>query len=90
MDDEYDPSRSEERMAASLDAMIRLLLSGKLKAISCCAVNDADEPSYFYLSLVEGPVLLQPMGALLELYKSNRRFSVRANAPLNNRSSRSH
>lgn len=90
MSDDYDPSRSEERMAASLDAMIRLLLAGRLKGISCCAVDQDGESSYFYLNTADDSVLREPMQELLALYNHNRVFGERANAPLNNRSHRSH
>ncbi len=90
--DVYEPTGAERTMAGSIDFLVSRMLSGELKGIALCAINNDDEESAFYLST--GPdsdnILRGPMERLRVMYETNRMFRRLDTSPKTNRSFRMH
>ncbi len=88
--DVYEPTNSERSMARSIDFIVGRMLSGELKGIALCAINNDDEESAFYLNSGTDDILRGPIERLRVMYETNRMFGRLNTSPITNRSFRMH
>lgn len=88
--DVYEPTAAERSMAQSIGFVVSRMLSGELKGIALCAINNDDEESAFYLSSGPDDILRGPIERLRVMYETNRMFGRLDTSPITNRSFRMH
>jgi hypothetical protein len=88
--DTYIPPETDLLIADHIESVIDEFLRGNVDGLALVAMRSNGSPLRMYINKTEEPVLREVLQNLISDYEANQSFRHRANAPLHNRSSRTH
>ena len=87
---DYIPPETDLIVAGHIERIVDEFLQGRVDGIAMVAMRSDGYPCRLYLNKTDGPILREPLQNLMDDYESGQQFRSMSNAPVNNRSHRTH
>ena len=87
---DYIPPHTDLIIAGHIESVVDEFLSGMIDGIAMVAMRSDGRPCRLYINKTDEPVLREPLENLMADYEASQQFRSKSNAPVNNRSHRTH